>query len=133
MHMNRNDRTRATRDLLLDGLGADVQRPPITVRKDRTGPRVQDRVRRRAKRHRRGDHFITGTNPGRSHAEVQSRGTGTGRNREPASDVVRKLILKFFDPRSRPNPAATKRLHDGLDFILADVGLAKDNHLAGTQ
>ena len=40
VHMNWDDRTGATRDLLLDGLGPDVQRPTITVHKDRTGPGV---------------------------------------------------------------------------------------------
>src|SRR6185437_7348841 len=112
----------------LDRGNIDVLRGGVDIRKHRREAGVDDRVHRRTERHRRGNHFRTGLQPLRDHADVQRRRGGIDRRdlRRLQALIGGKIALELRDAWPGPEP---RRLHAGDDFIdlrLLDKRRAED-------
>ena len=102
--VNGDERARARGDGRLDRGWVDVHRVALTVDEHRDGAGVNDRVSRRAERHRGGDDLVPCPHARRRHRQVKCGRARRGRERVVDADHARERALELVHAGTGADP-----------------------------
>ena len=109
-----------SRDRRLDGGRIEVERVRVDVGEDGHAALVDEAVRRRRERERRGDHLVAGPDPRGAHAEVETRGAARDRRAVRRAHIAGEALLELLRDGTEREPPRPEHLRDQLDLALAD-------------
>src|SRR4029077_18171657 len=121
------------RDLVRNPRGVEVEGLRIHVDKDRSGPNVNDHVRRGGEGHGAGDDFIPLADAERQEGEVEGSRAGGDSHGMTTPDVRAERRLEALGPRPRREPARGEGISDLSDFLGTDQWLVEREGLLSNR